>query len=179
MPRSNSKEKRETFTACRNFHADYLKLLIDTKVTVKKYIWNDERIDINTAEIEYTFLANSIQNNSNSVVSELLSTAEHLSNAKEIYRVLKKGAKAYLNLRSVLDYRHINGKVISKYEVIVDEKDSSRPAYGENGMRVYHFDEEEVRRIYADFSHLTCDSIRHSFENNAYANDNLIVVLTK
>ncbi len=115
-----------------------------------------------------------------SIGSLMYGTKEQIqSNAKEIYRVLKKGAKAYLNLRSVLDYRHINGKVISKYEVIVDEKDSSRPAYGENGMRVYHFDEEEVRRIYADFSHLTCDTIRHSFENNAYANDNLIVVLTK
>ena len=115
-----------------------------------------------------------------SIGSLMYGTKEQIqSNAKEIYRVLKKGAKAYLNLRSVLDYRHINGKIISKYEVIVDEKDSSRPAYGENGMRVYHFDEEEVRRIYADFSHLTCDSIRHSFENNAYANDNLIVVLTK
>lgn len=100
-------------------------------------------------------------------------------NAKEIHRVLKKGAKAYLNLRSTNDYRHTHAKPISKYEVIIDEKDEKVPAFFENGMRVYHFDEEEVKRIYTGFEKMSIDRIRHSFENNAYANDNLIVVLTK
>lgn len=87
-----------------DFRADYLKLLIDTKVTVKKYIWNDERIDINTAEIEYIFLANSIQNNSNSVVSELLSTAEHLSNAREIYEYVVSYSEEHIG---VIDHKLI------------------------------------------------------------------------
>lgn len=100
-------------------------------------------------------------------------------NAKEIHRVLKKGAKAFLILRSIKDYRHLHAKAINKYEVIIDIKDEKMPGFCENGMRVYHFDEDEVKRIYANFENITIDSIRHSFENNTYANDNLVVIITK
>lgn len=115
-----------------------------------------------------------------SIGSLMYGTKEQIEqNAKEIHRVLKKGAKAYLNLRSTKDYCHINGKHISKYEVIIDEKDETRPAFMENGMRVYQIDEDEARRIYIGFSNFTCDSIRVTYENNTYARDNLIIVLTK
>jgi len=99
--------------------------------------------------------------------------------AKEILRVLKKGAKAYLILRSIKDYRHTEGQILSKYEVVIDCKNPKSPGFGENGMRVYHFDEEEIKRIYTGFSKITIDSIRHSFENDSYADYNYVVVLTK
>lgn len=100
-------------------------------------------------------------------------------NAKEIYRVLKKGAKAFLILRSIRDYRHFHAKQLNRYEVIIDIKDETMPGFCENGMRVYHFDEDEVKRIYSNFNDLDINMLRRSFKNNAYANDDLMVTFTK
>lgn len=53
------------------------------------------------------------------------------------------------------------------------------PGFCENGMRVYHFDEDEVKRIYSNFNDLDINTLRRSFKNNAYANDDLMVTFTK
>ncbi len=82
-------------------------------------------------------------------------------------------------LRSIRDYRHFHAKQLNRYEVIIDIKDETMPGFCENGMRVYHFDEDEVKRIYSNFNDLDINTLRRSFKNNAYANDDLMVTFTK
>ena len=86
---TNFKEKNKKYmisdSITQHFSADYLKLLSSIQVTVKKYIQNDEMVDLTGSTIEYDSLADSTQKDPMAVVSELLSVAEGLSNAKEIY----------------------------------------------------------------------------------------------
>ncbi|WP_257906457.1 hypothetical protein [Campylobacter lari] len=46
-------------------------------------------------------------------------------------------------------------------------------------MKVYHFDKKEIKRIYAIFSKIEINRMRHTFDNDTYADDSFIVILTK
>lgn len=99
--------------------------------------------------------------------------------AKEMHRILKKGAKAYVVIRSTQDYRYENSEKISKYEVIINEKDEKKAAFKENGMKMYFFDKDEVQRVFRDFQTIEINRLRTSYENDNFADDNFLVILTK
>ena len=99
--------------------------------------------------------------------------------ADEMFRVLKQGAKAFIIVRSLEDYRYEGAKKLSKYEVIVQEKDESRSAFKENGMPMYFFDKDEVKRVFHRFRHIEINRIRTSFDNDSYADDDFAIVCEK
>lgn len=86
---SGFKEKHKKYlisdSILQDFSTDYLKLLSSIRVTVRKYISDNELTELAAAEIEYDSLTDSAQDNPMATASELLSIAEGLSNAKEIY----------------------------------------------------------------------------------------------
>lgn len=102
-----------------------------------------------------------------------------LKAAKEIYRVLKDGAKAYIVLRNIYDYRYVNNSKISKYIALINEKDSKKSAYSENGMLMYFFDKDEIERVFKDFSSIEINRQTVSHENNTVVDDDYIVILKK
>jgi uncharacterized protein YbjQ (UPF0145 family) len=86
---SGFKEKHKKYlisdSILQDFPADYLKLLSGIRVTVRKYISDNQLIELVDSEIEYDSLSDSPQGDPMATASELLSVAEGLSNAKEIY----------------------------------------------------------------------------------------------
>ena len=97
---------------------------------------------------------------------------------KEMYRVLKKGSKVYLHLRGTEDYRFVNGEKLNEYEAIVKETNPNRPAYGENGMKMYFVDEKEIKRMFVDFK-ITINHHKLYFDNYASNDDNFFIILEK
>ncbi|TKX28065.1 class I SAM-dependent methyltransferase [Campylobacter estrildidarum] len=98
---------------------------------------------------------------------------------KEIYRVLKKDAIAYVVVRSIKDYRYLNNEKISKYEVLIKENNDSRSAFEENGMKMYFFDKDEVKRVFSDFKQIEINHMEMSLENGAICNHSYLIVLKK
>jgi len=101
-----------------------------------------------------------------------------LKAAKEIFRVLKKGSKAYVLVRTTKDSRYEMGEKISAYESIVRTDDPKNSAFSENGMRMYFFDEGLVKEVFKDFK-ITINHIRMDFENYSFADDDFALVLEK
>ncbi|EAJ9404882.1 class I SAM-dependent methyltransferase [Campylobacter jejuni] len=99
--------------------------------------------------------------------------------AKEIYRVLKKDGVAYIVVRSIKDYRYLNNEKISKYEVFVNENDISKSAFKENGMKMYFFDKDEVKRVFSNFRQIEINSIKISYTDDSFADENFVVILRK
>ncbi|EAK7319643.1 class I SAM-dependent methyltransferase [Campylobacter jejuni] len=99
--------------------------------------------------------------------------------AKEIYRVLKKDGVAYIVVRSIKDYRYLNNEKISKYEVFVNENDISKSAFEENGMKMYFFDKDEVKRVFSMFETYEINHIEISLEDGFICNHSYIVILKK
>ncbi|EAK7319644.1 class I SAM-dependent methyltransferase [Campylobacter jejuni] len=99
--------------------------------------------------------------------------------AKEIYRVLKKDGVAYTVVRSIKDYRYLNNEKISKYEVFVNENDISKSAFKENGMKMYFFDKDEVKRVFSNFRQIEINSIKISYTDDSFADENFVVILRK
>lgn len=99
--------------------------------------------------------------------------------AQEIYRVLKKDAKAIISLRTIHDYRYKNGEKLSKYYAKINESDPSKAAYSENGMNMYFFDENEVYRVFAYFKHIEIFNIRVSNISKNYADDDFALIVEK
>ena len=99
--------------------------------------------------------------------------------ANEIFRVLKKGAKALIIVRSLEDYRYENAKKLSKYEVIIQENNQNRSAFKENDMPMYFFDKDEVKRVFHCFKNIQINRIRTSFDNDSYADDDFVIICEK
>ncbi|MBZ7936507.1 class I SAM-dependent methyltransferase [Campylobacter sp. B0100352/1] len=99
--------------------------------------------------------------------------------AKEIYRVLKKDSIAYIVLRSTKDYRYLNNKKISKYEALIKENGIQRSAFEENGMKMYFFDKDEIKRVFNMFKICEINHMEMSLENNSICNHSYIIVLRK
>lgn len=99
--------------------------------------------------------------------------------ADEIYRVMKKGSKAYIVVRNLDDYRYETAKKIDKYQTIIQEEDASRAAFKENGMFMYFFDKEEVKRVFYKFYNITINRLRVSFNNDSFANDDFAIICQK
>jgi len=99
--------------------------------------------------------------------------------AEEIYRVLKKGAKALITIRTINDYRYGQGEEIEKNTFLINEKNEEKCAFNENGMKMHFFTREEVLKLFDKFSEIKIDTIEETFENGKYKDSNFIVQLTK
>lgn len=99
--------------------------------------------------------------------------------AYEIHRVLAGGGVAFVFSRSNKDYRYCEGQKLGKFEAVVDEKDESRSAYPENGMKMYFLDKNEARRIFKAFRVCEVNRVRSSFADDTYADDDLSIILRK
>ncbi|AQW86790.1 SAM-dependent methyltransferase [Campylobacter pinnipediorum subsp. caledonicus] len=100
--------------------------------------------------------------------------------AYEFYRILKNGAKAYIKVRSIQDYRYTNSIKNSKYEIIINEQDNKKQAYKENGLKCYYFDKEEALRIFSKtFKNIQIDRFSLSHGNDTFLDDQLLITLTK
>ncbi|MBZ7966533.1 class I SAM-dependent methyltransferase, partial [Campylobacter sp. RM9756] len=99
--------------------------------------------------------------------------------AKEIHRVLKKDGVAYIVVRSTKDYRYVNNEKISKYEVLVNENDISKSAFKENGMKMYFFDKDEVKRVFSNFNIKEINRIESSYQNDSIYDSHYCIVLKK
>lgn len=99
--------------------------------------------------------------------------------AQEIYRVLKKGHKAYIVIRSLEDYRYQNAIKKTKYEVVINETDESKHAFKENGMNMYFFDKEEVERVFYMFKNIEINTLIRTYAGDTYKNHDYVIVLEK
>ncbi|TKX28089.1 class I SAM-dependent methyltransferase, partial [Campylobacter estrildidarum] len=99
--------------------------------------------------------------------------------AKEIYRVLKKDAIAYVVVRNTKDYRYLNNEKISKYEVLIQENDTSKSSFKENDMKMYFFDKDEVKRVFTMFEIYEINRIETSYENDLICDSHYCIVLKK
>lgn len=99
--------------------------------------------------------------------------------AGEIYRVLKKGGKALLVIRTINDYRYGEGKEIEKNTFLIEEKDKEKCAFNENGMKMHFFTKEEVLKLFYKFSDIKIDTVEQTSENGKYKDSNFLVKLVK
>ncbi|KAA6225436.1 class I SAM-dependent methyltransferase [Campylobacter sp. LR291e] len=99
--------------------------------------------------------------------------------ANEIYRVLKKGAKALIISRNIQDYRYEKAEKLSKNYTIIRESNPSLSAYAENGMNAHFFDEEEARLIFKNFEKIEINVLRTSYQNNTFCDESFIIILQK
>lgn len=104
----------------QDFPADYFKLLSGIRVTVRKYILGNELIELTKSEIEYDSLSDLSQHSPVATASELLSVAEGLSSAREIYEYVLSYSEEHVGF--------IDQKLIAALE----SKKSIERFYGNN-----------------------------------------------
>ena len=99
----------------------------------------------------------------------------------EIYRVLKKGGKTLVILRSIEDYRFNPNTVneLKPHECVIDEKDETRSAFKENGMHMQFFDRDEVKKLFGKFKSVSVNSLKLYHNEDAYADVDFIVICEK
>lgn len=99
----------------------------------------------------------------------------------EMNRVLKKGGKVLLVVRTIDDYRYQDGKQVSaeKNTIIVDEVSEGKCAHSENGMLMHFFEEEELRKLFSEFVNVTIDYIKETHDNEAFCDCNYVLVAEK
>lgn len=105
--------------------------------------------------------------------------AEIELSVKEIYRVLKKGGKALIVVRSIEDYRYGDGKEIEKNTFLINEEDSTKCSFNENGMIMHFFNKDEILNLFNEFKIVDIDKIDETSENGKYKDSNFIIKLLK
>ncbi|EAI3914765.1 class I SAM-dependent methyltransferase [Campylobacter lari] len=100
--------------------------------------------------------------------------------ACEIYRVLKQDGKAFVLTRNLNDYRYKHGvKNNDKYSITIQENNPKRSAYAENGMNMYFFDKEEVKRVFSMFNNIEINTLEIYHENNNICDSDYVILLEK
>lgn len=97
----------------------------------------------------------------------------------EIYRVLKQGGKALIVVRNINDYRFKNGKEIEKNTFILNESDSTKCAFNENGMVMHFFDRNEIVELFYKFTKVSIDEIIHTHDNGKFSDSNYEIIIEK
>lgn len=99
--------------------------------------------------------------------------------AKEIFRVLKPNGKALIVVRNTKDYRYGKGKEIEKNTFLIEEEDKNKCSFNENGMIMHFFEEDEVKKLFGDFSYVFIDEIVETHENKKFCDSNFVIQLMK
>ena len=100
---------------------------------------------------------------------------------EQMYRVLKKGGKVLLVVRSVNDYRYKKERLTDKEKntIIIEEKNKDKCAYSENGMLMHFFEENELKLLFSKFKKVTIDYIEESHDNQKFCDCNYVLVAEK
>jgi ubiquinone/menaquinone biosynthesis C-methylase UbiE len=104
---------------------------------------------------------------------------EIIKSAEEIHRVLQTGGKSLVVVRSTNDYRYGLGREIEKNTFIIQENDSLKASYNENGMVMHFFDRKEIETIFRPFRMVTIDRLDETHDNERYYDSNYLVSLEK
>ncbi|NFO13098.1 class I SAM-dependent methyltransferase [Clostridium botulinum] len=97
----------------------------------------------------------------------------------EIYRVLKRGGKALVVVRTTKDYRYGNGTEIERNTFFIEEQDKNKCAFNENGMKMHFFTKSEIKTLFIAFKDIMIDTIEQTSENEKYKDSNFIIQLEK
>jgi SAM-dependent methyltransferase len=107
-----------------------------------------------------------------------LSDAELKGIIPEIARVLKKGGKAFLVVRSDKDYRIRHARALGDgdYRIIGDK---TSPVESEDGMVMHFFTKKEIAKRFAAFPKISIDEMYYSYHNKQYFDHDYVVILEK
>jgi len=100
----------------------------------------------------------------------------------EINRVLKKGGKALIMIRTVDDYRchlDLNKEAGENNTFYLDSTDENKCASNERGMIMHFFEENEVAKLFSTFNCLKIDKIEETHNNGDFKDSNYLVVVEK
>lgn len=100
----------------------------------------------------------------------------------EMWRVLRKGGRIMLHVRSTDDYRFNKktvGEMGDEHGLLVDERDATRSAYKENGMFMHFFTRKELENLMNKFNDVSICSELVYHDNDRYADANYVVTAEK
>lgn len=97
----------------------------------------------------------------------------------EIFRLLNKGGKALLAVRSLEDYRYDSSLEIEPHTIIVHEQDQTKSAANENGMKMHFFSRTELQGLFSNFARIDIERHIVTHENESYADNDFLVFLQK
>ena len=101
-----------------------------------------------------------------------------IASAEEIYRVLKKNGRAFICLRSKEDSRYANSNKINENTAKIIGK-GDEPWKYENEMEILFFTEDEVRKIFKEFSTIIIEKNIFTQCNSKYINSDFNIELIK
>ena len=92
----------------------------------------------------------------------------------EIYRILKKGAKAFIFSRTVDDYRFKKGKEVGKNTFVLNTEDTN-----EQDMVNFFLTREDINKIFSKFREIIVEKTETTFCNSQKKNSNWIIEVQK
>lgn len=93
---------------------------------------------------------------------------------EDLYRILKKGGRAFVFTRTTDDYRFGKGKEIEKNTFILDIKDTN-----EKGMLMHFLEKRDIRKIFRKFKEIIVEKTETTFSNLKKKNSDWIIILKK
>ncbi len=97
----------------------------------------------------------------------------------EIFRLLTKGGKALLAVRSLEDYRYDSSLEIEPHTIIVHEQNKTKSAANEDGMKMHFFSRTELQELFSNFARVDIERQIVTHENESYADNDFLVFLQK
>ena len=97
----------------------------------------------------------------------------------EIFRLLTKGGKALIAVRSLEDYRYDSSLEIEPHTIIVNEQDQAKSAANENGMKMHFFSRAELLELFSNFTRVDIERQIVTHGNESYADNDFLVFLQK
>ncbi|MBQ3876271.1 MAG: methyltransferase domain-containing protein [Oscillospiraceae bacterium] len=99
--------------------------------------------------------------------------------ASEIFRLLTKGGKALIVVRSLEDYRYSRSLEIEPHTIIINEQDQAKSAANENGMKMHFFNRAELLKLFSNFARVDIERQIVTHGNESYADNDFLVFLQK
>lgn len=102
-------------------------------------------------------------------------TADNYQKAvDEIYRILKKGGRAFVFSRTINDYRFGKGEKIGENTFILNTKDTN-----EEGIVNFFLRREDINKIFSKFKEIVVEKAETTFCNSQKKNSNWIIEIQK
>jgi ubiquinone/menaquinone biosynthesis C-methylase UbiE len=92
----------------------------------------------------------------------------------ELYRILKKGGRAFIFTRTTDDYRFKKGKETEKNTFVLDIEDTN-----EKGMAQHFLDKEDIKKVFGKFEKITIEKAETTFSNLEKKNSDWIIMVQK
>ena len=96
----------------------------------------------------------------------------------DLYRILKKGGKMLLVVRSRKDYRFKHAKSIGHGDYLI-VGDSKTRVDNEDEMLMHFFDKKEIKERFRKFSKISIDEMMNTYNNSKIIDHDYIIELQK